>query len=299
MKIDVIMLSYNKAEFIEQSIESILQQSGDYLNKIIIADDCSIDNSVSIIERYVAKFPDQIQLIKNPVNFGTCKNIRMAIKNVTAPLVTNASCDDYFCSKDKFKQQIEFMLNNPDFVACANSLKIVDINGEDKNIIYPGIKPSENMNVIEPIKLYYRYGPIITMGTILAKSEILKQCYLDIFDGTFIEDLPSAYLLLQFGKVGFIPEPLNAYRQYNQSSFNGKNKIFQLAYAVQTRLLLQRFLNGDIAHINHMCLRDNVATFLYNLNLPENNGYMKAVYEWIYSTNDHVLINLLLGDLDE
>ena len=63
------MTSYNYASYIEEAIKSVINQT--YSNwELIIIDDCSKDNSVEIIEKYV-KQDSRIKLIINNKNIST------------------------------------------------------------------------------------------------------------------------------------------------------------------------------------------------------------------------------------
>ena len=67
-KISVIMGVYNGAKTIERAINSMLTQTmNDF--ELLICDDCSTDDSVRIIKKYVDK-DERIVLLKNQVNSG-------------------------------------------------------------------------------------------------------------------------------------------------------------------------------------------------------------------------------------
>ena len=58
-QVDIIIICYNQQEYISETIESAINQS--YENKrIIIADDCSSDQSRKIIDQWFTKYPDKI-----------------------------------------------------------------------------------------------------------------------------------------------------------------------------------------------------------------------------------------------
>ena len=52
IEVSIICISYNHEKFISQAIESFLSQEVDFEIEIIIADDCSVDETRSIIEGY-------------------------------------------------------------------------------------------------------------------------------------------------------------------------------------------------------------------------------------------------------
>ena len=76
--ITVICSCYNHAKFVTKSLESVLNQT--YKNiQLIVIDDCSIDNSVSVIENFIIEYP-QIIFIKNKINLGLTKSFNNAAK---------------------------------------------------------------------------------------------------------------------------------------------------------------------------------------------------------------------------
>ncbi len=68
-KVSVIIPNYNHAAYLHQRIDTVLNQTHQPF-EIIILDDCSTDNSVEIIQSYVSIHPT-IQFIKNDINSGS------------------------------------------------------------------------------------------------------------------------------------------------------------------------------------------------------------------------------------
>lgn len=67
--VSVIIPNYNHAVYLQERIESVLKQTVQPF-EIIILDDCSIDNSIEIIKSYFSVYPN-IQFIKNDINSGS------------------------------------------------------------------------------------------------------------------------------------------------------------------------------------------------------------------------------------
>lgn len=73
MKISIVITSYNKADFIRQSIESALRQES--VHEVIVVDDASTDASEVIIKSMgVAEF------LRNPINLGVMASTRIGIE---------------------------------------------------------------------------------------------------------------------------------------------------------------------------------------------------------------------------
>jgi glycosyltransferase involved in cell wall biosynthesis len=85
-KLTIAMPLYNDAKYVQQTIEAILSQS--FKNfQLIIIDDCSTDNSVSIVNE-LANVDSRISLFQNPSNLGNLRNFLKLIEY---------SNTEYFC----------------------------------------------------------------------------------------------------------------------------------------------------------------------------------------------------------
>ena len=97
--IDIIVPNYNKANYLDECIGSILNQT--YVNwSLYIIDDCSTDNSSNILNKY--KNEKKIKIIKLKKNKGPsfCRNLGMRLSK--AEYISFLDSDDYW-TNDKFK----------------------------------------------------------------------------------------------------------------------------------------------------------------------------------------------------
>ena len=101
-KVTILVLSYNHAPFISQTIMSVLNQV-DANIELIVADDKSTDNSVEIIEVLSEKY--KFKFVKNEVNGGVNTNMLSAYQFATGQYIATLASDDYLMP-DKIKKQI-------------------------------------------------------------------------------------------------------------------------------------------------------------------------------------------------
>ena len=94
-----VVTSYNYSNFIEQTLESIKNQS--YKNfEIIVVDDCSEDNSVEVIERFIQFNQDlRITLIKHDKNMGQFASMLDGLKIADGKFVSFVDSDDVLLEK--------------------------------------------------------------------------------------------------------------------------------------------------------------------------------------------------------
>jgi glycosyltransferase involved in cell wall biosynthesis len=107
--VDVVMLTYNQEQYISQAIESVLSQECNFTYRLIIANDCSTDNTRRICEKYRDDYPDIILFINNPKNVGLMHNYFNAFKKVSAKYIAIIEGDDYWIDQHKLQIQVDYL----------------------------------------------------------------------------------------------------------------------------------------------------------------------------------------------
>lgn len=130
MKISIIITSYNYANFIQESIESVINQTYPHWELIII-DDGSKDNSLNIIKKYCDN-DSRIKLFthKNNENKGLVESIKLGIKKSQYDWIAFLESDDCL-SPNYLEEKIKFLSRHPkcnfiynDIECFGNPIKI-------------------------------------------------------------------------------------------------------------------------------------------------------------------------------
>ena len=107
--VSIIMASYNSANLISDSIQSVISQT--YKNwELIISDDYSNDNTIEIIKKFMDT-DNRIHLIESQKNSGAAVTRNRAIKAANGRYIAFLDSDDLW-TVDKLQNQIEFMKKN-------------------------------------------------------------------------------------------------------------------------------------------------------------------------------------------
>ena len=155
MKISIIICTYNGEKYLEQTINSALNQTYDNF-EIIIVDDNSIDNSQKIIENFSNKFLN-IKYSYNNKNFGLAFSRNKAIEISNGEWITFLDQDDKFNSDKlskmllltkKFKEN-KFFFHDTFYIDDKNN--IIRSHMENYNLPYPII----NKNISTTLLLKY------------------------------------------------------------------------------------------------------------------------------------------------
>lgn len=132
--VSIIMPSYNTAQYIKESIESVQNQT--YSNwELIIVDDCSTDNTDEIVESIV---DERIRYIKNEKNSGAAVSRNRALREAKGRWIAFLDSDDLWLS-DKLEKQIRFMEEN-DYHFSYTNYSEIDIKGERTGVTITGPK---------------------------------------------------------------------------------------------------------------------------------------------------------------
>ena len=128
--VSIIMPSYNTALYIEQTIKSVLNQS--YGNwELIIVDDCSTDDTDTIVSRIN---DPRIMYIKNSINSGAAVSRNTALRKAHGKWVAFLDSDDLWCS-DKLEKQVNFMKENGYSFSYTNYTEIDETGKEIGRLI--------------------------------------------------------------------------------------------------------------------------------------------------------------------
>jgi len=124
--VSVQCLAYNHEKFIRQCLDGLVSQKTDFNYEVIIHDDASTDNTVSIIKEYEAKFPNIIKPIYEKENMykkNQAKMRQIITDHLTGKYIAFCECDDYWSSPEKLQKQVHFLESHPDYSMCFHSAK--------------------------------------------------------------------------------------------------------------------------------------------------------------------------------
>jgi len=124
MLVSIITSVYNSQKTLEASVNSILTQTFEDFEFIII-DDGSTDSSLSIVNR-LKREDNRIKLIKNSRNIGLTKSLNKALKVSKGKYIARHDADD-ISHKSRIEKQIDFLEANNIFLT-GTSMNLVDEN---------------------------------------------------------------------------------------------------------------------------------------------------------------------------
>lgn len=123
--VSIITPTFNSQEFLQQTIKSVLGQS--YNNwELILIDDASTDKTVTIINNYISKH-NNISLIQNAINQGAGISRNKGITEAKGDFIAFLDADDLWLP-NKLEIQINLLLKN-NLDVCFSSYELMDESG--------------------------------------------------------------------------------------------------------------------------------------------------------------------------
>lgn len=108
--VSVVICAFNGEAYIREQIDSVLKQTYPVF-EIIIQDDCSTDNTWSIVKEYETRFPGLVRCFQNETNLYWFQNFYSAILKTKGDFVALCDQDDIWLP-EKIGKQVEAIGNN-------------------------------------------------------------------------------------------------------------------------------------------------------------------------------------------
>lgn len=222
--IDVLMTTYNGEKYLQEQIESILNQT--YTNiQLIISDDCSQDETKEILKKY--KNHPQVKIYYQEHNLGYVKNFEFLIKHVEHNLYMMSDQDDIWLPQKIEKTYKKMCDEKADLV--FTDLEIVDENAKTISKSFnKEMKKAHKINkTIGTNKFEYLYNNI-TGCTILTKKELIDKILPFPENTKYIIHDSWIGLITSFnGKISYLEEPTILYRQHTNNQVGADRHTYQ------------------------------------------------------------------------
>ncbi len=228
IKLSVMITTYNLKRYIDETLESVLNQNTKFKYEILIGDDGSDDGTIEILKQWEERYPKLIKLYvmeRNPNKTHNrisraSKNRLNLLKQASGEYLIFLDGDDVYTDEYKLQKQVDILdkKDNLDCIACAHNIWVY-WNEEKKHLL----NTAEEQRKIKGSD-YWKYGMYFHSDTIMFRN---------IFDKDSIKKMPKNYYddniimfyLLEYGDIIYIPDTMTNYRQLENSSWNSVNEI--------------------------------------------------------------------------
>ncbi len=218
MKLSIIVISYNEAQYLRDAIDSCLSQNISHELEIIIGDDGSSDGSIEIIKEYHHKYPETIKYFVvdrgNPQNVIPSLRVSNVIKRgfslATGDYLMVMSGDDLLIDENKCQIQLDFLEQEPAYSGCYTNYQKFWDSGEK---VIP-----KNYQLATNALFWSRYYVHITC--FVFRSSVTAN-----LTRNFCDDTALIFSILKSGKIKYLPINAFGYRQRPVSIMSSADTI--------------------------------------------------------------------------
>lgn len=257
--ISVVLPVYNCSLYIEEAIKSILNQTVQDF-EIIIIDDCSVDNTVKIIQSIG---DSRIKLILKEQNKGLIDSLNIGFKEAQGKYIARMDGDD-ISLPDRFQKQLEILENNSDIKVCGCWLQRF---GNSNEII-------KHKEFHDEIVARLLLSCSMSMGAVMFDRKTFSRYNFDE-NKKHVEDYDFWARVAWSGKFYNIQEVLYFYRAHDTQVTEVYNKI-QRQGDIGIKLFLFKKLN-----YNTEIFSDELITKMLLLNQPIEIKEFKLFLKWL------------------
>jgi glycosyltransferase involved in cell wall biosynthesis len=227
-KVSIVAISYNHEQYIRQALDSFLNQKTNFEFEIIVGDDCSTDNTASIIKEYAEKYPALLKPILRTKNIGVQRNFSDTMSKASGKYIALCECDDFWTDPNKIQIQADFLDSNPQCSLCFHPVNVFFEGKKGEEATFPNKEDFKDFSLKELLKQNF-----IQTNSVMYR----KQNHIDIPDSILPVDWYLHLYNAQFGEIGYIDKVMASYRRHegglwwsdNAEEFWRKNGIKHLA----------------------------------------------------------------------
>jgi len=230
--ISVVMSVYNGEKYLKKSVQSILDQTFENFEFIII-DDGSTDKTLEILESY-----DDLRIkIISQKNIRLTKSLNKALSLSNGEFIARIDADDY-AMPDRFEKQLYFLQHKTDVVLVGCNALLIDEYGKQ---IGKAEFPNEHVELVTQLEKGMSGFP---HSSFFFRNEVVRQ--IGGYNERYIK-AQDKYLLLrlcQKYRIACISKPLIALRLSSNSFTHSDDRYLQSKYDIAALINYFRYKNG-------------------------------------------------------
>lgn len=249
-EVSVIMSVYNSEATLEAAVDSILDQSFENF-EFIIVDDCSSDKSADILKQYENE-DKRVRVLINETNIGLTRSLNKAISASSGRYIARQDADD-LSLPGRLEKQIAFLHDHPETAVLGTSKAILNDSGK---VI--GTKPlPERPDYNRLLK-----SNCLAHGSVMIRREILEETGGYNEDFRMSQDYELWLRIAKTHRIANLPEPLYGVRRHANRTTLAKASLAGLFRMLAVNLSLGNVsqdvidkirLNGIETYYDHLC----------------------------------------------
>ena len=280
-RISVIMPVYNAGIFVKQSIETVLNQTCDDFELLVI-DDCGTDDSMRVVEEFSDR---RIRILKNDRNRGIAYSRNRGLKAATGEFIALLDHDD-LATRERFQKQADFLDCHSDIDVVGGNAQWID---ENNKVIRDKIAVISDPNYI---KMMFLFRNLYNNSEVMFRRKFVEENHLHYRENCFgMEDFCFWIECSKKGKMSNIEDLILKKRVFaaNETSRvwslhqDERRKKYAELQAFSIRSSGYDFTDGELQILSKCIREDGVGVCHTN---EELEGFYKILKKFIAQTKE-------------
>lgn len=285
-KVSVIMPTYNRASFLKEALASVLNQSFQDF-EIILVNNASTDNTEEVVKEFSNS---RIRYYLNNKNIGAVKSHAKALRFCRGEYIYMFSDDDIM-EIDNLKLKVAALDENPSVClvhsACITINSLGTEEGEPYNKRHPQWRSAQSGSILNKSichSLLMTYGFFLVFPTIMVRASVLEEHGIEFNNQLkYCIDWDLCLKLSLFGDFYYIEDKLIRYRQHASNEFKLLNRntwfmeLFIMKLSLYSQFNINSFETSHIVKIYKATLYQIAWTFNENLALRPYKDFLKEI----------------------
>jgi glycosyltransferase involved in cell wall biosynthesis len=235
-KVSVIVPCFNHARFLHEALNSILGQTYNDI-ELIIVDDCSTDNSWQIIEKFIGR-DSRVKGLRHEHNKGLSTSRNDGLRIANGDFIGFCDSDDVW-EPDKLKIQVDFLQKHPDYGIIYSDSTIIDESGAPTGKCFSDLfpLPTSPSGWLFPELVRRNF---INIQSVVMRKECMLRAGLFDEDIEWIQDWWYWVQLCRDYRFGYCDIPLGRYRMHSGST----SLLHQRCYSKNRLKVFRRILQN-------------------------------------------------------
>ena len=264
IEVTVTIITYMHEKYIRRCLDSVFAQKTNFAFQVVVAEDCSPDNTRSILLEYKERYGDQLVLILQEKNLGPGKNSRSLTPYIKGKYSASVEGDDYWTDPYKLQKQYEILEKNPQYSGVCSDYMIVDT---DNNVLRAK-KLNLEKDITKSMNDWFRDGLTLHICTNFKRTCIFPyddKKYIDLRSSIVtMGDSVSFALQYDYGDIYVMHEVTAAHRVAGESDTSSfgylqkKESIKYLKIFNNNMRNLEKYFGGKYDFSPRICHRTAV-----------------------------------------
>ena len=231
IKVSVVVLAYNRENFIVDALDSIVKQKVNFPFEIVIGEDRSTDNTARICQEFQEKYPDIVRLTSNKENLGLQENFVQSYNRCIGEYIAICDADDFWINRKKLQTQVDFLDQHKEYSACFHRAINYYQNDGSKSISN-GLHQKKINTVLDIIN-----SNPVTFATVMFRRGLFGELPL-WFNQVKSNDFAIHVLNAEYGDYYFMNKVMSVYRRHKESVWGMSTFEKQAQISVLSRQVL-------------------------------------------------------------